>query len=286
MTLNALRTRLIFCEGDHDVVLVRFLLKDHLKFTERKWQFDELPSPFNSYFPNRIKSHAAANLELGLVHDFFLPNHVLEKDNQLVLIFRTGGETRTNALKEFLTDFEEHISASRIFPMSGKNMPASVVGDFAYLFLYDADDAGPDGKRTVAFDTWGVIDGKNWLQSPWVVNPDFPMAAASGNSSIYIWSANGLTGTLEDLLYPVFEKDQPEIINQSSEFVEAFLGLPEETSASISKYKKVIMTIAGQKKKPGLGLHTIFKEGKLVKVVSMLENVNIKNFSDFLETFI
>jgi hypothetical protein len=281
MTLPEKRVLLIFCEGDHDLVLIRMILRKHLVFNEEKWLFSEFPAPFNSFFPTRMKAHAANDLALGLVHEFFLPNYVLSKADQLVLLFRTGGENKISMMKEFLGDLAKLQRAS-MFPNAGAKSANAMTKSMSYLFVYDADDKGPEKIRARAVADFQKVGDQDWLKTPWQVEQNDPLAATSDNKAIYVWSANGKDGTLEDLVYPAFEKDQADLINKAASastqvFGDAKLGITNQ-----AKRKKVNMTIAGQGKKPGHGLHLILKEGELIKVETLLEIPAIKQFSQFL----
>lgn len=286
MSLPEKRGLLIFCEGDHDVVLIRMLLKDHLGFSEEKWCFSQFPAPFNNFFPARMKNHAATDLELGLAHDFFLPNYVLSRGDQIIMLFKTGGDRKTEMLKQFLTHLTKLMTKGSMFPSAGDQAATAIIKNISYLFVYDADEHGPIAIRNRAWEDFQNIGGTDWLTVPWEVAPDNPLAAQSQNKSIYVWSANGNTGTIEDLFYPAFALEQREFIEKSAEFAEDMFGQAEPGIAALAKRKKATMTIAGQGKKPGLGLHLILKESKLIKTTHLLAVPAIQQFITFLKIHI
>lgn len=82
MTID-INASLIFCEGAHDVIFVRKLLKLLMNYQDQNIKFSELPSPFNSLFKKSVEKHAADDLSLNMAHKFFLPDFILKRMTSL-----------------------------------------------------------------------------------------------------------------------------------------------------------------------------------------------------------
>ena len=173
-----------------------------------------------------------------------------------------------------------------MFTRTTIDTPSAIIKEIDYLFIFDADDQGPEKIRARAWNDYHQLGDQTWLSTPWQVAPTNPLAATSDNKAIYIWSADGNIGTIEDLFYPAFEQDQANLTKLSSTFTDAHLGPHKETVAAQAKRKKNIMTIAGQKAKPGHGLHLILKEGKLVKLETLLAVPAVTDFITFIEVLL
>lgn len=173
-----------------------------------------------------------------------------------------------------------------MFTRTTIDTPSAVIKEIDYLFVFDADDQGPEKIRARAWDDYHQLGDQTWLSTPWEVESTNPLAATSDNKAIYIWSADGNIGTIEDLFYPAFEQDQAHLTKLSGTFTDDHLGPHKETVAAQAKRKKNIMTIAGQKAKPGHGLHLILKEGKLVKLETLLAVPAVAKFITFLNVLL
>jgi hypothetical protein len=286
-------TCMVICEGEHDLVVLRRILEDEFKFTEKKWKFSEFPAPLHMYFPARIRDHAASELELGLKHEFFLPNYVFyhlgdDLKVRMVLLFRTGGDKKLQLAREFVTGLE-FIRANAGHDLDNGDdgvRPVSAIGEMRWLFINDADAKGPDTVREETLENWREINDQPWLVGPWEIDAANPLAARCGNKAQYVWSANGIDGTLEDLLYPVVEVNNKPLLDDCSAFSAQKFPLKNQNISTLAKHKKRSLTMAGQGEKPGQGLHIVLKEGKLMKHTALMASQPIKDFLKFLQAFI
>lgn len=284
---------MVICEGEHDLVVLRQIFKDELKFREESWKFSEFPAPLHLYFSERIKYHAAGDLELGLVHEFFMPNYVFlqigdDQITRMVLLFKTGGGEKLKLAREFVAGLEFlRVNAGHDFDHGDDGVcPSNAIGEMRWLFVNDADDKGPFGVRELTLNNWGAINDQPWLAGPWVVDPNNLLAARCGNKAQYVWSSNGTDGTLEDLLYPIVEVNHKTLLDECSTFAEQHFPLENQKIATLAKHKKRSITIAGQGKKPGHGLHLVLKEGKLLTHTALMASQPIRDFVKFLREFI
>ncbi|MEK7991099.1 MAG: hypothetical protein VSS52_008855 [Thiotrichaceae bacterium] len=128
---------LVFCEGSHDIALLNLVFKKIFKFEKVAWKFSEYPAPFDNLFAENVRSHAQEDLSLDMAHKFFLPDNVLDKDDNIILLFNAGGKTQATKVKEFLSNYLVLQESAATFPTNN-----TAIKQARYLFLYDADDDG------------------------------------------------------------------------------------------------------------------------------------------------
>jgi hypothetical protein len=106
---------------------------------------------------------------------------------------------------------------------------------------------------------------------------------------VYVFSKSNSPGTLEDILFPMFESAQNELVNEAEKFVDsAFTWKTEQDNAEkrvaeIAKRKKAIITTMGQRKKPGSSMNVVVDQGKLISKDIFTQNNDVKLFVDFVD---
>ncbi len=286
--MKEVKALLVFCEGSHDIAFVQQVFKYCLQFQKIEYKFSEYPAPFNSLFKTSVEHHAAKDLSLNMSHKFFLPDSVWGKDEHLVLLFNSGGSSQIDKVKLLLKFFLLLLPQASVFPSGA----TAIVTEAKYLFLYDADHLGATALFTRIKKDFSVIeDDPTWSFANLIVLKDNPFGAIAGDKAAYIWGLDVQNGTLEDILLPMFEKDQKAIIQKATEFInESFVWdtnsqKKERKIAEISRRKKAIITCAGQGKKSGSSMNVIIDQANLVRENTFLDNVNVKLFVDFLKKF-
>lgn len=83
---------LALLEGPHDVAFVYRILKEN-GFNTTKKLIKDLPSPLDKYLsnPRQFLSATFENLKIGTVRLSSFPMEVLEKGQNTILLFPTGG---------------------------------------------------------------------------------------------------------------------------------------------------------------------------------------------------
>jgi hypothetical protein len=77
-----------------------------------------------------------------MARKFFLPDQVLQKDNDWVLLFNSGGDTQQPKLHDFLADLLPLVNRAQDFrPPDG--LVASTID---YLFIFDVDTKGVEHR--------------------------------------------------------------------------------------------------------------------------------------------
>lgn len=289
---------MVFCEGAHDVEYVHQVIKHCFGFNKVTWQFKDYPAPLDELFPNTIKTHAAGDLSLDMAHKFFLPNEILAKDNKSILLFNSGGATKFNDIKEFLSKFLDLLNRKTDFA-SGK-----VIGSLNYLFLYDADSHGAtevqdtaiSNLKTITYFDQEIDADVDWEAGEWVIDEQNPFAASNGiDKAVYIWGQTPEKGTLEDLLYLLFQKDNSDLFAKTQSFVdEVFTWQTNQPKlvqaiAEEAKRSKAIFTIMGQRKNPGSSMSVMLKKEvpkeALIAADTWKQDEHVLRFARFVSKF-
>jgi hypothetical protein len=270
--INAL---IIFCEGAHDVAFCRLAFKYHFNINKINWKFSEYPSPLNQLFQTSITKHAAKDMSLDMAHKFFLPDKTLyskEKKN-LILLFNTGGKTKTDNPKKFLGDFIPLLKQAEIFPDSADK----IIKSCNYLFLYDRDY-----KKESEILSW---HNKQFEKI------DDETSISEKEKKIYLFSKSNNTGTLENMLLPMLKETEENLTNKGEQFIDdCFTWHTKKEdikirTAEIAKRKKSIITVIGQRKKPGSSMNVIIDQAKLIPQKTFINNEDVKKFVSFVKGF-
>ena len=293
--MSEVKALLVFCEGPHDVAFVQKVLTLCLGFEKMTWKFSQYPSPFNSLFKMSVQDHAAGDLTLDMAHKFFLPDSVLQKSDHkhLVLLFNSGGSSNIKEVKSLLKGFLSLLEQSSVFPDNS----TAIVTQAKYLFIYDADHNGTTKLfKKIKNDFESIDEQSTWFFNELNMLSHNHFAALADDKAAYIWGENIQTGTLEDILLPMVEKDQKEIVEKAINFIDNPLFKWETSStdtqrkiAQISKWKKAVITCVGQKKYSGASLKVIIEDKdkgeKLIKDNTFKDDPKAKDFADFIAEF-
>lgn len=299
-SLKLVECLFVFCEGSHDVIFLRNILplifcldKVKITTTNREWMIKEYPSPLNSLFGQFMKNREKGDLSLDMAQKFFLPDYTLVDNSndvkQVVLLFQIKGKNNINLVKDFISLYLPLYNEPGLPGYNDNENTLYKVDKNKFLFLYDSDDQKPEEIHWQLYNDFDdfAIEEKSFLQEPLKVWKDIPQAVISSCKSIgcFVFTdESGKKGTLEDWIYPLFQKDNERLITKAADYVDNTFTWNESIKAQASR-KKAIICCAGQKKKPGLSYTIILKEGELVKKQTYKDASPIKILCDYLESF-
>lgn len=288
MTVNV-NALLVFCEGPHDVAFVRMVVRKLMDFQIIELPFKELPSPFNLLFKQSVLTHAAKDLSLDMAHKFFLPDTVLRKDDQLILLFNCGGKTQYERIRTLLSDYLAMFPQAQTFTQNAKE----VVDSVRYLFLYDADAEGLKGVLQNVKTEFSKIGDIDFLTEDWAETSTSEFGKSAGNKAVFVWGETPAQGTLEDILTPMFAQKHSELMNKAKTAIDSMFNStwdtgnanPKKAVPAIEKKKKAILTAAGQGAKPGSSMSVILEQSNLLKKKDLDANAITKEFVAFVKNF-
>ena len=281
---------IVFCEGPHDVAFCRLVFKYCFGIEKVDWKFSEYPAPLNQLFKTSMEKHAAQDMSLDMAHKFFLPNRTLysEDSKRLVLLFNTGGKTKVDNPKQFLTDFLPLLDQATVFPDDA----SKVISETKYLFVYDSDCQSLQIIVQSCKDSFSDIAGTNFLTGDFSPKDGNSLAATADNKAVYIWcDKTSGKGTLEDILLPLFRLKNEDLLSKAEQFADDCFTWevehPEEARkyAERAKRHKAIISSAGQGEKPGRPMSAIINDNVLGTSQSFLGNADVKQFAKFVSDF-
>lgn len=277
---------LVLCEGPHDVAFVNQIFKFCFGANEERLKFSEYPSPFNQLFRTSVEKHAAKDLSLDMAHKFFLPDKTLRKDDWLILLFNAGGKTQVDKLTSFLKDFLTLYKEASVFPQEA----ISTISEAKYLFLYDVDHNTPDTVAVWMQKQFATIEEREWILNEWNIAGN-NRGVIQDDKALYVWADKEGKGTLEAILFPLYEISSPELLKKSQQFIEDnFLwdakgkNLKQKFKKEADK-KKAILCTAGQGEKPGRPLSAIINDNVLGKQEDIVNAMPVRDFVEFLHEF-
>ncbi|QUE76486.1 hypothetical protein [Stutzerimonas stutzeri] len=277
--MTDIQVLLIFCEGPHDAAFTRLTLEKLFSYQRQTLCFSEFPYPFSSLFKKCAQDHVAGDLRLDMAKKFFLPDHVLKKDDKLVLIFNYGGSNRKASVTPFLEKIMVLHHGGQAFSTGYKAL------EIRYLFMADADSIGSQRTLAKISADFSSISDSPWISDPWikVENTCGYTQGAEKQIYAYIWRHSAYDkGTLESLIEEcidlapflaiVDERFQWSIDHTDS----------ERASAEQAKRVKAAVSLMGQRAKPGSSMSVIVDQGGLLDTESLQSSQAVRALIDFL----
>jgi hypothetical protein len=282
------KSTLIFCEGPHDVALVSLIFKTMFNATEFRDNFSQLPFPFSNIFQTALQKHAKLELSLDMAHKFFLPDKILTKDNNYIIIFNSGGKNRGDKIKPLIQNLWELTSTGDVFTSDSDNL----IKDHKYLFIYDADHNDQDFTLNEISREFNLIDNTPWITQSWdkkhgtkiAINSDIDHVAA------LVWcDRESGFGTLEDILTECLHTDE-NFIEAQEKIKEMYHWDTENISpkrrvAEKAKMLKASISLLGQREKPGGSMNVIVSQTKLLNQEKLTTSPTISDVIEFFSDF-
>lgn len=280
-------THLMFCEGPHDAAFLNRLLKKELGFSQRRLKVSDLPYPLGNVLRKSLADRSAEDLRLDLARKFFLPDHVLAREETLVLVFSYGGSNRQCSLSTFLENVFPLLDAP-VFSSFGQEAAQSV---YAYTIFADADARGEAGTRDLICDEFATVGGSAWLSNEWQrINRSRAAYQPTlyGPVATYIWrNSQEDRGTLEDLILECLDGDDNLMLTLSHldarfDWAAPPGATPDQICAGSARRLKAAFCVEGQKQKPGGGLSVVLDQSDLLRVDSLKKSAAVQDCLTFL----
>lgn len=274
-----------FCEGPHDAAFVRMVLRHLNGFSVSKLKFSEMPAPFDRLFSNAVKNHAAEDMALDMAHKFFLPDSVLNKENNYIFLYNAGGKNQYEKIRTLLSDYLPMLENAKTFATEGQKIASSI----KYLFLYDSDADGLSNISKKLIAEFSQIDGRDFIANSWQATlTDF--ALVQTNKMLFVWGATPDRGTLEDILMPMFKNTSDKFDAVESMVNEHFTwdvgnASSERAVAELEKRNKAVLTTLGQRDKPGSSLNVILEQSGKINLSTLETCLITQQFSQLLNVF-
>ena len=238
----------ILCEGNHDAFFLNRLLLASEQFSEYEKPLKEFPPPLNQFLQRRFQEQPVDTIVIGGSprQSAFPATAMISKEGEiLVLMCPLGGAEQYKTGTTFVEDINKI--------MSPKLLDHYIRGieDYAFSFFFDADDKG----RSSVLQCFKKNYDSAFKQSlddleleKWLRTNGHPL-------SLFVFTgADRDTGTLEDLLLELFEKQRDgKPLENAQSYLDTFSRYPTDPVANQAKRHKAALTICGQTEKKCVG---------------------------------
>lgn len=207
----------ILTEGDHDAAFIYRVLKAN-GFSTYSEKIGEFPPPLNNFLQADIKNITIPDVKIEAARVRFLPNEVLHKEDNLILMYALGGDS----VSQLRISLIKTLNAFNI--QDPDALQAAPEIDIAVLYFLDADDKGTASRLTQITNELTQAFGIAALPAA-VINNEL-VEIEDIHFGAHIFTKPGTDeGMLEDILIPLMEQDNDDIFDAAR----GFLSIHETT---------------------------------------------------------
>jgi len=283
---------LTLLEGSHDVAFVYRILKEN-GFNTTKKLIKDLPSPLDQYLsnPKQFLSTSFENLKIGAVRLSSFPMEVLEKDQNTILLFPTGGVTQSDVRKKIIRQFNAIKEVGNVGSADNeKDLSISI------LYLLDAETQGLSVRLNAI--TTEIKEAMGIAEQPLVFTNASFSKVDDIDFGVYVFTEPGKeTGRLEDILLPLMKQNNDAIFDDADVFLtkvneyELFKGKTNHKDVKLItrvddqkfNYEKSIISTAGQLQKSGSPNTQVIRESSFLSTDKILQDDNCKAIAEFID---
>jgi hypothetical protein len=282
---------LALLEGPHDVAFVYRILKE-IGFTSTSKIIKDLPSPLNLYLsnPRKFQSASFEDMKIGSVQQSFFPREVLEREQNTILLFSSGGVGQSEIRKKIITQFNAIKEVGKAGSADNeKDLSISI------LYLLDAETQGLTFRLNAISNEIKVAMEK----------PEETLVFTNGSYSkvddidfgVYVFTEPGKeTGRLEDILLPLMKKNNDDIFDDAAAFLskvndyDLFKGKTNNADVKLItrvdgekfNYEKSLVGTVGQLQTSGKSNVQVIREGSYLTTEKILQDDNCKAIAEFI----
>jgi hypothetical protein len=288
----AYKVILALLEGPHDVAFVYRILKETGFETTTKI-IKDLPSPLNLYLsnPKQFLNTSFEDMKIGSVRLSSFPMEVLERGQNTILLFPSGGVSQSEIRKKIITQFNAIKEVGKVGSANNeKELSISI------LYLLDAENEGLTFRLNAIADE--IKEAMGILQQPL----QFTNASFSKiddiDFGVYVFTEPGKnTGRLEDILLPLMKQNNNDIFDDANDYLikvneyQLFKGKTNNADVKlISKvdrqkfnYEKSLISVAGQLQTSGKSNVQVIRESSFLPADKILQDANCIAIAKFIE---
>jgi len=201
----------ILTEGSHDAAFLYRILKTNGFSTYNKL-IKDYPEPLNAFLARDILNVSIPEVKVQEARTRFLPSYVMNREDNLVLIYSLGGESRSDiriALVKALNALNEpDEDAIQAFPDTS----------ISVLYFFDADNLGTDARMTQVINECKVAFPKITFEDSYD-SKEFHLFEDI-NVGAYIFRKDEADeGMLEDVLLPMMQDGNDDIFEAAESFL-------------------------------------------------------------------
>lgn len=216
----------ILTEGDHDSAFIYRILKANGMTTNHKIAIKDYPTPLKELMTNGISSIPVEELNMEVARSRFLPSYIMQKDDNIVSIYRIGGDSKETIRTGFIKSINAFNTPDPDAIQTLKDIQISV------LFFFDADDKGIGTRIDQIKKELKLSFPESEVENiDKLVNKEIFLIEDINVGGFIFTEVGKDVGLLEDILIPLMKKENEGIFYMAN----YFLGIHEGTNLFKSK---------------------------------------------------
>jgi len=201
----------ILTEGDHDAAFLYRILKAN-GIKTHNIAIKDYPEPINKMFMKDLSSSVNEDLNIDEVNSIFLPHRVMQKDDNILCIYKTIGDTQEEKRKKIVKTIDKFI------PASYDEINAADNSTFSVLFFLDADKEGVSKRISRIKNELKSILNDETVEN---VNNKEIIKIRNINIGLFVFTGDdGNTGSLDDILIMLMRNGNEDIFNEAEKYLD------------------------------------------------------------------
>lgn len=286
-------TIFILTEGDHDSAFLYRILKAN-GFTSYNVKIKDYPEPLNRFLQTDIINVSIPEVKIQEARTRFLPYYVLQKGDNLILIYSIGGESKN----KIRTELVKSLNAFNVFDEDNLAIQALPDTTMSVLYFFDADNKGSVVRVAQvieeikpAFPKFTFEETLHYKASTFYQIEDIKVGA-------YIFrDAADDKGMLEDILLPLMQEDNEDIFEAAETFLSTNTTCTlfkdkleyDDTGKILKKvntvrysHRKSLIGTVGQLQKSGMSNSVCISQTDFLSNAKILDNYTCKEIIELL----
>lgn len=277
----------ILTEGDHDAAFIYRILKANGFKTYSK-KISDFPPPLNDFLQADIKNITIPDVKIEVAKVRFLPNEVMYKDNNLLLIYTLGGDS----VKQLRVSLIKTLNAFNI--QDPDALQAAPEIDISVIYFFDADDKGVAFRLRQITDELKEIFEIDDLPNEMLNNDLLEIEDMAFGAHIFTKPGTD-EGMLEDILLPLMEYDNNDIFAAARQFLSIHPdtnlfsnkltyegGILKKVNRQKYAEKKSLVGTVGQLQKSGKSNTVCIRDADYLNDTKINSNPTCKTILEFI----
>lgn len=201
----------ILTEGDHDAAFIYRILKAN-GFKTYSEKIGSFPPPLNDFLQADIKNITIPDVKIEVAKVRFLPNEVMHKEDNLLLIYTLGGDS----VRQLRMSIVKTLNAFNI--QDPDALQAAPEIEISVLYFFDADDKGVTYRLLEITEELKEIFEIEELPNQMLNNELLDIEDMTFGAHVFTKPGTD-EGLLEDILLPLMEQDNDDIFTAARKFL-------------------------------------------------------------------
>jgi hypothetical protein len=284
----------ILTEGDHDSAFIYRILKANGMTTNHNIPIKSYPFPLGKLIEKEVSSALVEELNMEEARSKFLPSYIMQKEDEIISIYRVGGESKEKPRVNFIKSINKfNITDQNEIPVLEKGTQISI------LFFFDADDKGIDIRiNQIKKELKSSFPESEANNIDKLANKEILLIKSIYVGSFIFTESGKDIGSLEDILIPLMKRENEDIFDAAEKFLNIhettvlFKGKVEyDETRTIKKkvnskkytYKKSLVGTVGQLQMSGKANTVCISDADYLTDKKIKENVTCIEIYDFIQ---